>query len=283
MSYFKQIELGIQREFQPDRNHDKGGRSFYFFDLDDNVLHLPTTVSIFHRETKEEVKLSTARYAKFSQEIGVAGPYKNYDLIYDDRAGSFRRFRDVEGRSPFLEDLESALNFNEFRGPSWDCFFHACFNRRPVSLITARGHHPLAFKEGMRYLHEKGILPHEPNYLGVYPVSHPEVRRRLGDDTQQWSVPKLKKAAILESVENAMQVYGPNPHHRFGMSDDSPENLELIVEAMQGLKRKYPENSFFVIDTHRETYTKQEVFVDHLTLSPVDSSSQLKLFEDLSF
>ncbi len=260
-----QLDLITGREPEPDRNFDKGGRSFYFFDLDDNVFHLTTPIYLFHKDTKEELVISSADLARHYSAIGQNGVFKDFNIDLCDRTGTFRRFRDVDAGNaqPFVEDLQNILKQTEdWRGPSWNCFYHAAFNQRPVSLITARGHHPDTIKDGISVLVKNGHLPMNPNYLSVYPVSHPETRKTLALD-QELSVSELKLKAVIESVEQAMTQYGFNPHHRFGMSDDDPKNLELIFKAMLILKNKYPDNSFFVIHTKDTDYIKEEVFLDH--------------------
>ncbi len=93
--HLTQLELGIKREREPDRNHALGGRSFYFFDLDDNVMFLDTKIFIFHRETGEELALSTGEFAAVSRIIAKPGPLEQYETRLDDATGSFRRFRDL--------------------------------------------------------------------------------------------------------------------------------------------------------------------------------------------
>ena len=279
-----QLELAIDRSKEPDRNYEKGGRSFYFFDLDDNVFFLTTPIFIFHKKTNQEVALSSGDFAKHLSEIGKYGIYKDYIIDPNNETGSFRRFRDedkpVNLRS-FCEDLRSAISKPEFdwKGPSWQCFYHAAFNQRPVSLITARGHAPETIKEGVRYFVKDGHLPFEPNYLSIYPVSHPETQLNLSNG-RALTTAELKLHAVIQSVEMAMKTYGLNPHHRFGMSDDDPKNLEMIFKAMLILKNKYPENSFFVIHTHESDYVKEEVFLNHTESHVMQNLNQVQL--DLS-
>ncbi len=284
-----QLELGIAPLVEPDRNHSKGGRSFYFFDFDDNVAFLSTPVFVFHRESGRELKLSSREFAEQSAHIGKRGPFKDYSINYDDSVGTFRNFRDRDlgllskwlgRRQTFLEDLAQALGFPEFhwQGPSWSCFRHAVINRRPVSVITARGHHPETLKDGIRLLVDEGFLPHEPNYLSLFPVSHPRVKAAF-NMPMDTPISRLKQTAIRHSVTEAFRVYGENPHHRFGMSDDDPENVRLIVEEMVRLKNEFPDNSFFVIETHRGQFIKREVFANYTVdqiLLPV--GEQLSLF-----
>lgn len=279
-----QLELGVTRVEEPDRNFELGGRSFYFFDLDDNVFYLTTPIYIFEKETKKELALTSGDFAKYFSQIGSRGQFKNYFIDYDDNTGTFRRFRDIVGpqdAQPFVEDLLSALYRPDFdwKGPSWSCFYHASFNQRPMSLITARGHDPETIKHGIKIFVKEGFLPKEPNYLSVYPVSHPTTMEALSSG-RRLSTSELKWHAVIESVEKAMQVYGYNPHHRFGMSDDDPKNLELILDAMQTLKRKYPENSFFVIHTKDASFVKEEVFVNHIEQKSFSNVQQLNLLLD---
>lgn len=285
---FTQMELGIQRAREPDRNYHKGGRSFYFFDFDDNIAFLSTPTYLFHKETNVEVELSSQEFVVHSASIGQSGPYADYKMDFNDKTGTFRCFRDqdipllerVLGRKQtFLSDLATALGYPDFRwqGPSWSCFYHAVFNGRPISVITARGHHPRTLKSGIRQIVRGGHLPCEPNYLSLYPVNHPATKIGLSSG-QVKSVPQLKQAAIRASVERALKVYGYNPHHRFGMSDDDPSNIQLIVEEMARLKANYREMSFFVIDTGGGKFVKREVFADHTEDQDLPEDQQLSLF-----
>ena len=182
---------------------------------------------------------------------------------------------------PFVEDLLAALTKGDllWKGPSWSFFFHAVYNGRPVAVITARGHHPDTLAAGIGELYARGILSAAPNYLGLYLVSHPGVRAELGDPNARRSIPELKKAAIIRSVEVAMQRYGENPYHRFGMSDDDPHNVALILEAMRELKSRYPHNAFFVINTSSEPAEKTEVLEGSTHTEHVPFAAQLRLFD----
>ena len=130
-----------------------------------------------------------------------------------------------------------------------------------MSIITARGHESETIKHGIEILVKDGYLPKIPNYLGIYPVSNPNMRKKLGDSDLQASIAELKRSAIRQSVEMALQKYGYSPHHRFGMSDDDEHNIELITEEMRALKKKYPKISFFVIQTYKNGFKKREILI----------------------
>ncbi len=287
--HITQLELPLSRQKEPDRNFDRGGRSFYFFDFDDNVAFLTTPIYVFHRETGAEVQISSREFAQQSQFIGKTGPFADYVMDHED-SGSFRNFRDRDiswlerllgRRQVFLQDLAAALGAPDlhWKGPSWSCFYHAVFNQRPVALITARGHHPATIKQGIRLWVEEGHLPVEPNYLALYPVSHPEVKKSLGLPASH-SIPQLKQKALRAAVDEAKRVYGNNPHHRFGMSDDDPRNIEWIVREMKKLKLENPAMSFFIIQTHGEQAIKHEVFSDHVEDEVLQPEAQMTLFDE---
>lgn len=291
-SKFGQLTFDFDIPKEPDRNLHLGGRSFYFFDFDDNVLYLTTPIILFHKETGIELPVSSGDFAHESKNIGKVGIYANYFIDINDAKGSFRYFRDLEfthlerqsgTKQTFVKDIEHALTHADhiWKAPSWNCFYHATYNHRPVSLITARGHHPDTIKAGINLMASNGILPHDPNYHTIYPVSNPEIRKQLGDTQLTKNVAELKKEAIRASVEKAIELYGYSPYHRFGMSDDDHKNIELISEEMRELKKDFPEMSFFVIETFKNSYKKYEILLHETReiISGKDSQgSQLSLF-----
>jgi len=265
------MEFSLHRPIEPDRHFHKGGRSFYFFDFDDNIAFLSTPTYVFHKKTGKEVSLTSQDYVLNSMTIGRSGVYKDYRVDHDPMKGTFRNFRDknisrlrkvlLGERQSFVEDLSNALGQPDlnWKGPSWNCFYHAVHNQRPLSLITARGHHPETLKEGIRVMFEKGHLSRLPNYLSLYPVSHPRALEELGGPSLYGNIPLLKRQALRKSVEKAIETYGYSPFHRFGMSDDDPKNIQWIHDEMVQLKKDYPEMSFFVIETHSDHFVKREV------------------------
>ncbi|MGZ3774726.1 MAG: hypothetical protein ACXVCY_10230 [Pseudobdellovibrionaceae bacterium] len=286
-----QLELGIGRAPEKDRNFHLGGRSFYFFDFDDNIAFLKTPLILFRKNDRSEINISSGDYAKYQQSIGLSGPYADYEIDFCDLTGTFRNFRDhqideiekLKGQKQiFVQDVAEALGYPDFqwKGPSWECFYHATFNQRPLSVITARGHHPQTIKEAIGVFVQSKVLPLEPNYLSVYPVSHKETRAELGDPELKQGTAELKQRAIRASVEKAIENYGYNPHHRFGMSDDDPRNIQLIVEEMTRLKSRYPEMSFFMIETQHGNFIKHEVKLNGIRREKFEDLSQLSFFEE---
>ena len=76
-----QLELDLERPIEEDRNFHLGGKSFYFFDFDDNVAYLSTPIVIFHKDNGNEKLLSSGEWAKHHTSIGKSGIYKDYTIL----------------------------------------------------------------------------------------------------------------------------------------------------------------------------------------------------------
>ncbi|MFN3455369.1 MAG: hypothetical protein ACK41T_10455, partial [Pseudobdellovibrio sp.] len=178
-----QLELGPTHLREPDRNYHRGGRSFYFFDFDDNIAFLATPLILFHKVTQEELHVSSGEWALHHQTIGKSGVYQDYEINWDDQTGTFRCFRDIKldeaekllgKKQSFVQDIMQVLGMPDvqWKGPSWDCFYHAVFNQRPISVITARGHSSETLRAGIYEFVKSGYLPMEPNYLSLFACSN---------------------------------------------------------------------------------------------------------------
>ena len=235
---------------------DQDRLSLYFFDVDDNIVFLDTSIYILNVETGVEKRVSTAEFARIHPQLEQPGMWEDY-RVYDD---TFREFRDIapDNLAPndvqyFVRDVEKAIldSSGAWKAPSWKYFVHACNAQRPISLVTARGHHPETIKAGIERMQQAGLIEKTPNYLSIYPVGNDEVRKsQLDDPNLIKTTPRLKKIAIIKSVDKALREYKDISQLHFGMSDDDPANVNLIISAMRDCKLKYKEQRFFVINTH---------------------------------
>jgi hypothetical protein len=253
------------------------GTSVYLFDFDDNIMYLDTPVVLLNTKTQRELEVSTHKFAGIQQDLGRPGQWQNFSTF----EGSFRHFQDqpsseIAGASEqkFIRDIRAAIesNTNAWKGPVWNVFRYACEQQRPVSLVTARGHAPETLKAGIAVLVTAGLLPCVPNYLQVLPVGNKEVRKKLGDANLNLTIPALKKRAILKIIDEAEKIFSKEGPTRYGMSDDDPTNVNLIIQAMSKAKLRYPDARFFVVNTHDGQSVKLEIFPFDMpvTGTPVD-------------
>lgn len=242
-----------------------GSISFYFFDIDDNLLFLPTELYLWNAESQIEQAVSSGEFARIQNELGRAGKWQAWAI----REETFRRFRDQPelpaAEQSFVADLlKTASTANAWQGPSWPLLVHAATKQRPIAMVTARGHEPATIEYALGVLVERGLLPSVPPILGIYTVSNPGVRAKLGAADPVMTIPSVKKLAIKDAVKNALDRYGASPPHRFGMSDDDPNNVVLAISAMRDCKLIYPDKRFFVINTNHDEFVKLEIFaMDH--------------------
>jgi predicted enzyme related to lactoylglutathione lyase len=237
-----------------------GSISFYFFDVDDNLLILSTKVYLWNAETKSEQAISSAEFADIQSLLGRPGPRQAWAV----GPNTFRDFNDQPGtpeQQSFVRDIETAIEgVAPWQGPSWPLLLHAAKMRRPTVVISARGHAPKTIEAGFQKLVNLGQLPCVPPLLGIYTVTNQDVRKGLGVTDDAMTIPSVKKIAITKGVEVALARYGAAPAHRFGMSDDDPANVALAISAMRDCKLKYPDKRFFVINTNGKEFVKLEIF-----------------------
>jgi hypothetical protein len=241
---------------------ETGSRSFYFFDIDDNLVFLDTKLYLWNAEKGEEKAISSGEFAVCQPLLGRPGPWQAWSVRDVE---TYRDFRDKPNtpvrQQTFVKDLIAAVKGGgEWQGPSWPLLVHAACNQRAIAIITARGHDPSTIEEGLKVLVELAQIPAVPPIVGIYTVNNPEVRAKIGISDPLMTTPSAKKVAIRNAVDTALKDYGPSLAHRFGMSDDDPANVALAISAMRDCKLAYPEKRFFVIKTNRADLVKLEVF-----------------------
>ena len=238
-----------------------GSLSFYFFDVDDNLLFLSTKLYLWNGETKSERPISSGEFAAVEGQLGRPGDMQ----AWATRPETFRDCQDLAGVSAdqqtFVLDVTSAVEGStKWQGPSWPLLVHAAEKQRPIAIISARGHAPPTIEAGLKKLVELGQLAAVPPILGIYTVANPGVLQALGVTDTAMTIPSRKRLAIKNGVETALERYGSKPPHRFGMSDDDPRNVVLAISAMRDCKQTYPDKRFFVINTNGTERVKLEIF-----------------------
>ncbi len=251
------------------------GTSFYFFDFDDNIMFLDTTVRVRNRIDGSIKEVSTHAFAGIRTSLGSPGEWADYEqfsetyINFGDRdPGSLRPGEEQS----LVNDVRAAIGSDKtvWQAPSWPLLQYACAKQRPIAIVTARGHSADTIKAAIRVLVDEKLLEAEPQYLGICAVNNPamkadlaaglppEAKARFGAGKDVTS--DLKRVAINRFVDQAAESFGSEEPHRFGMSDDDPMNVDLIVKAMCDCKKRYMHMRFFVIDTHQDEHVKLEVF-----------------------
>ena len=119
---------------------DKLHIEYSCFDIDDNLLHMPTKINMINLINGEKVGVSSEEFAE------IRNDRDNWKLADD----AFIEFRDngPRGDNAFIEDMIKSIQNKDF-APSWSKFINTMVNGFLFSLITARGHKPETFKRGV--------------------------------------------------------------------------------------------------------------------------------------
>jgi hypothetical protein len=247
----------------------------YTYDWDDNILRMPTKVSIEKNENGKwvPIKVSTEEFAHFRS-----------DPQYRTTPNSFVDFSDNES---FLVDAEKAIHNGSF-APSYKKFIKSLISAEHFAINTARGHSPETLKKGVKLLIKmvfsddekrmmfenikKELLPNltkELNFNQIvdlyldergefYPVSSEEFGKEFGLNVKSGaSNPEHAKKVALE---NKLKKFLNDPKTKnaikkgievsFGFSDDDKKNVKAAEDFFRHeLSVMYPEVRFVIYDT----------------------------------
>jgi hypothetical protein len=214
----------------------------YSFDLDDNLLKLPTVVYL-ENEKGEQKEFSTSEFEKVRNKLNEL----NLSLIEN----SFSNFSDDE---QFFNDLE-----NSEEAGSWRNLINCISKHANIfAIITARRHPSDVIKKGLKnevlkriskeeLLNFRKIFSEKFNYLikdetdeelleiyfgycKFYPVNNPEIKNKFGSNL---NTSELKYLAFQEFQlyvnDHVKKMFGEKCKVKIGFSDDSVIHLKTMI------------------------------------------------------
>ncbi|MEZ4873558.1 MAG: hypothetical protein R2827_15220 [Bdellovibrionales bacterium] len=217
----------------------------YNFDWDDNIAFMPTHIYLFHKDSNQELQMSTSDFAIYREQVGKPGPYEDYKMNYDDQTGSFREFRDSSETNYFVRDVRKLLNQpnNKWKGPSFEAFQKALSHPATsqfTTVITARGHSGTTIQMGIQELKKKGLVDSVPPAQNLYGVSHPRFKGQA-DSPSEIKVKvmlnildRIEKTKLPEESVAVRSADGKSktPLHLWGFSDDDYGNFETAAKIL---------------------------------------------------
>lgn len=251
------------REALPEKPAHVRLATYYAFDLDGNVLRLPT--KIVAKRHGKKVDLDPSEFAALQADIRAGKD--GWERLPDDEM--FHWFSE-EHDDDFVDQMEKVAE----PGPAFDDLKEAFNSGSVMFVITARRHSVAAMKKGfkafflsaraqemgidhgkfmeaMRYYQRVTGAKRRPkaetieayldHYLGLcdfYPVKNRAVGADLAKGAEKGlDVEGLKNVAterVLASVNRLASVLPGKPKPRLGFSDDTPINVESVVERFRG-------------------------------------------------
>jgi len=220
----------------------------YAFDIDDNILRVPTKIVAFENATGKEVELSTAEFAEWRERAKLPSDHYYHRLTVDGNRGSFRYFRDGP-ENYLMRDLKLGMSQSRsaWQGPVWDAFIRAMQNKDTAdqtSLITARGHSPETIMQVLKYLQSLGHIKYLPKLENIWAVSQPkfneQYKQTFGRVPPDGSAdePSQRKAAVMEEILDGINKTpfsrtSQQRRHTWGFSDDDIKNFEEAKRVLQ--------------------------------------------------
>ena len=137
--------------------------SYYAFDWDDNILHMPTTI---HMDRLVEGKWHPISI--LPPEFALIRNNKEYRIRDNDPDKAYIEFKDYgpRGGKSFIKDIEYSLSHRKF-GPSWNTFIKCLVEGSIFAIITARGHEYNTIKEGVKYVIDNCLSKEEKDKMYV--------------------------------------------------------------------------------------------------------------------
>jgi hypothetical protein len=266
----------------------KAARGFAF-DIDDNVLYLPTKIMLFNKKTGEQVGISTSKFAEVRSTVGLSGEFKDFELRGSTKDGSLRFFGDESdpNQNNILNDLKSAIANNQpsvWQGPAWNAFVRAMSS--PVtaaqsSFITARLHSPATIREAFLFLQKAGYIQNVPRLENIFPVSYPKFAPRFSNiatGAASAADPSALKAEVMKGLLDEIQARtvedgaplvvnqdgdGSSPLHTWGFSDDDRGNYTTAIKVLSAevAKGRWPNVKITIFYTGKNTAEPPEQVV----------------------
>lgn len=277
---------------------EKISLKFYIFDWDDNVLSMNTKIFMQQRVNGDwlDVEVSTDDYGRILPTLTEPGCEYRFPLTLtgeNDLSKAFFNFTDRENTAcnlTFLNDCVDAIT-NQQYGPSFAAFKECLLGGHLFMICTARGHNPdtikrvvqhfvdafsdaerNAFYANVQRFHQVFVGGHTSSkallvwYLanGMYVgVTSPYFTTTFGVRLRPNDVAAGKAVAVQHFVEKTNTLYRKYPQIikeiSIGVSDDSRENLDAMVGAIQALKNEHG-ITYVIYDTskvnHEHIYHK---------------------------
>ena len=271
--------------------------SYYSFDWDDNILHMPTIIHMdkLCEGVWQPVSISPSKFAEVRND-------PNYRSRDDNPYKAYEEFRDIgpRGEKSFIEDIEFAIVNNNL-GPSWKKFIKCLTEGSLFAIVTARAHEYKTLKEGVKYVIDNCLTFREQNkmyenclnfsnlfdgkvdyvrtngkfsdnklikrylecckYYGVgFPYSN-SFKEEFPIDNTTTSIEEAKKM-VLDNFIEICNEYGNISHNKIsiGFSDDDKKNVEHIKKYFEYKSSIYENMRLNVYDTSNKKDSIKTIF-----------------------
>jgi hypothetical protein len=209
----------------------------YAFDIDENILSLPSRVKMLDTETKKMVYMESEVFA-----------LKRTDARYQEVPDSMAEFRDdPTGKHNFFKEaIEKAIASGDFKGRDWNTFVRVMNDKELAATATfpsARGHSRKAMMEGFKLLQTLGYIKYLPKEENLFPVSWEPLAKQFEGSMRSPSVAKgLVIRGLLDKLqEKSLSVpKGLRERTQWSFSDDDFHNYDTVRKLVSEKMERWP-------------------------------------------
>lgn len=248
------------------------------FDVDDNLLYMPTTVHLDKYEDGKWVPIDilSSQFHDYITSERTRMRNGSYQETFKEQTDEGPR-----GNRAFLQDTVKAIKKKMF-GPSWVDFIHSLVDGRIFLIITARGHEPDSIRKSVEwiiynYLNKEQLEEMKENLskfhslFGDIPedvISHyldkcEYIGVMSNYFEQNFNVPDMKISQLvgygkslaikrfLDKIKKSSKRVGLPV--KVGFSDDRKRTVEDVIEFLSGEKSLDEPIEYYVFDTSGST------------------------------
>ena len=224
--------------------------SYYAFDWDDNILHMPTRIQMD--------RLSEGVWCPISvspSEFSLLRTNKEYRIRENNPMKAFMEFKDFgpRGNNSFIEDTMYAINKKNF-APSWSKFLKCLVEGSIFALITARGHEYDTLKKGVKYIIDNCLTLSEKNRMYDNCLEYSRIFDN-GREYKKLLTVKFTDNELINTYLDCCKYYGVGApfsksfEKEFSLDEKTPieECKQLALGKFIDICNKYGESSNFLV------------------------------------
>lgn len=260
---------------------------YYCFDLDDNLLYLPTIIHLDKKVNGRWVKysVSTKIYSKLKID-GIKYRYRkdNPDIAFSEFSDCGERKRNA-----LIYDAVQSLEKRNFAN-SWDKFIECLINGNIFSIITARSHSPNVIRKFVEFVvynyltdeQRKEMILNLEYFNTIFNTKTSDPIKSYLDKcyymgvTSKWFIKRFKldknnhsnveygKEVAMKYFTKKIDKFSRNVSGSIslGFSDDNKTNLDKIESFMKTyVLKKYDYMNCIIYDTSKKNKTVKKIIV----------------------
>jgi len=176
---------------------------YYCFDIDDNLLFMPTIIHMERYIGDEWVPIDVS-----TSEFGDVRAEEDYRLLNNNADEAYCEFGDDGPRGPnaFMDDMKFAID-NKLFGPSWKTFIKCLSEGNIFALITARGNKSSTLRHAVEWIIDNFLDDEERHFLYWHCLKFKYLFREDYSEYERIPTGKFSENRLIQEYLNLCDFY----------------------------------------------------------------------------